>query len=60
MSVTEWSEKTGIRRDVIYGRIKTGWPVDLMLTTPNAPRGKKIKKSKALRDYNRVGLDVSS
>ena len=33
-TVSEWSEKTGISRDVIWNRIKRGWSIDKVLTQP--------------------------
>lgn len=36
--VTEWEELLGFKRGVIDGRLKRGWPVEKILTTPVKPR----------------------
>lgn len=33
-TLAEWSERTGLARNTIRGRIRLGWPVEQMLTTP--------------------------
>ena len=38
LCVTAWSEKTGIPIPTIYGRIKSGWPIERVLTEPPNPR----------------------
>lgn len=45
LTVTEWAERIGIERGIIYGRLGTGWSVEEALTTPlmqHASRRKPI------------------
>ena len=36
LTIREWSERTGIEREVLYGRIVAyGWPIERALTEPN-------------------------
>jgi hypothetical protein len=46
MTISEWSERTGIKRHTIEARIfKGGWSVELALTTPTgALHGSRLKK----------------
>lgn len=34
LSVTKWSEETGISRRAIYKRVELGWPVERLLSEP--------------------------
>ena len=34
LNITQWSEKTGLSKSVIQNRIKLGWEVEKILTTP--------------------------
>lgn len=36
MPVTEWAEKLGISRQLIYKRLQKGWPVERALSKPRA------------------------
>lgn len=33
-TASQWSEKIGISKDLIYGRFKRGWPIEHILTKP--------------------------
>jgi len=35
LTLTEWHTRTGISRYVLLQRRKSGWPTDLLLTTPS-------------------------
>ncbi len=41
LTVTQWSEITGISRDTIYKRTKDGWDAERILTTPPRPERKR-------------------
>lgn len=34
---TEWADEVGITRDCMFARLRDGWPVDRILTTPMKP-----------------------
>ena len=36
LSMIEWTEKLGYRKDVIRSRLKEGWTIERALTTPQA------------------------
>lgn len=43
LTVAEWAERTGIGSGLIFHRIKSGWPVERILTTPARPKSLKGK-----------------
>lgn len=54
LTLTEWSQRTGIPMKTLHYRLKVaGWSVDRALSQPVAHRSKKTKKARRL-----AGLDV--
>lgn len=39
LTVTEWAEKLGVTPATLFARIRTGWPIELTLSTPNLRKG---------------------
>ncbi len=63
LTVAEWSERTGVRRDTIHKRLAGGWSVAETLTTPTrpkAPAGNSVcpPVAAAIVGANLAGVDV--
>jgi hypothetical protein len=49
LCLSDWSNETGISRDTLAGRYRTGWPIERMLTEP-AVRGRKHTEEAKARE----------
>lgn len=54
LTISEWSEETGISAEAIKGRLRRGWPIEMALTAPMNTKlkviGKPRRKSEGKRD----------
>lgn len=44
LTVTQWAAKTGIHKQTIYHRLRCGWPIDKVLTTPVKTRQARLSR----------------
>lgn len=44
LTISEWSEETGISAEAIKGRLRRGWPIEVALTAPLNTKFKAIGK----------------